>query len=178
MRFLAVLAVACSLHQEAAAETVRILGGKLGPTEPKNVFTATRDHIVVSGLPKNWSAGAGQCHTAVPAQYPALKFAFNYGNTSTKALLAAGYAISTGQYGLPGTSLTVCRDADGAIASVAAQLAMLGSSGNLLELYIVNTTNISATVGSSFSALAVTNFQQQQTYTASADAVNHVNITH
>jgi len=169
MRFLAVLAVACSLHQEAAAETVRILGGKLGPTEPKNVFTATRDHIVVSGLPKNWSAGAGQCHTAVPAQYPALKFAFNDGNTSTKALLAAG---------LPGTSLTVCRDADGAIASVAAQLAMLGSSGNLLELYIVNTTNISATVGSSFSALAVTNFQQQQTYTASADAVNHVNITH
>jgi hypothetical protein len=177
MRLIAALAVVLCVNASASAETLRTLGGKLGPTEPVDVFTATRDHILVSGLPKNWGAAAGQCSTAVPAQYPKLKFTFHDGNTSTQALEAAGYTISTGAYGLPATSLTLCRDSGGKIASVAAQVAMLGSSGGDLSVYVVNTTNTSATDGSSYSELAVTNFQEEQSFTASSGALNSVVVS-
>jgi hypothetical protein len=160
----------------AWAESIRVLGAKLGPTEPENVFTATHDHIVVTGLPKNWGVFAGQCFTAVPGQYPSLKFAFNDGNTSSKKLLAAGWAQSTGEYGLPATSLTLCRDSAANIASITAQVVMLGSSGSFLELYVVNTTNTSSTSGSSYSELTVTNFQEEQSFTAYSAALNRVTV--
>jgi hypothetical protein len=166
------------VHPATATETFRILGGQLGATQPETVFTASRDHIVVYGLRTGWSAGAGQCHTAVQAQYPGLAFTFDDGNTSTKALLAAGYRFSTGQNGLPGTSLTLCRDATGKIASVAAQVALMTSSGNDLTLYIVNATNTSRAVGSSYSELSVTNFQEAQSFTASAGTVNRLSIAY
>lgn len=170
-------ALVLSAHMASAGETVRVLGGKLGPTEPEPVFTATRDHIVVFGLPKNWSAGAGSCHTAAPGQYKRLRFAFNDGNTSVAKLEAQGYALSAGADGSPATSLTICRDTAGKIQSIAAQIAMIGSSGSNLEFYVVNTTNTAPGQGSSFSEFAVFDGSHSATFTAYSGAPNRVRVS-
>jgi hypothetical protein len=173
----ALLIIAQPAAGVAATESVSVIGGKLGPTLPVAVFHASLDHIVVFGLPANWSAGVNVCHTARPGDYPRLRFTFNDGNETISKLTAQGYSLSNGSYGLPATMLTVCRDGQGNVLSVAAQIAAVAFPGSGIAIYEVYAANTSPTQGSSASSLSVWDGAEAQSFTAYSGAVNRVAIT-
>ena len=162
----------------AFAESIAILGAPLSQP-PMGIFHVTREHILVTGLPSNWSAGASTCHTASLAQYPTLHFNFYDGNTSVTKLQAAGYGLVNGQYGLPITAITLCRDANNNVATVNVQIALFASVSGGFELYEVGATNTSPTQGSSFSGWsALSSGGHGLSYSAVSSVVNKVTVTH
>jgi hypothetical protein len=157
-------------------ETVTMIGGPLGVTEPAPIFTATRDHITVFGLPANWSAGVSACHTVTLGQYKTVKFTFSDGNATVASLTKSGYSLINAMDGLPGTSLTVCRDGNGAVVSASAQISALSTTGSGFQIYVVNTTDTSNLQGYSYSSLGVLLDGEGETFTANSSAVNTLTI--
>jgi hypothetical protein len=150
---LAAVLVALPSAGFAASATISIVGGKLPPGTGAGgtCWTdQTRDHVLVVGLPQNWSAGAGQCHTAVLGQYPKLAFGFSSGVATTASLKAQGYVFTAGQFGLPpAPTLTLCRGAGGKVDTLNVQISMYkGESGGIF-LFQVGAANSSRTAGSS-----------------------------
>ncbi len=165
----------CMLH--AAQESIRITGGLLGPTEPLPVFTAKRDRLLVTGLPAGWSDGAGACHTAALGQYKALRFNFNDGNTSARKLEAAGYALIGSTFPIDQTMVTLCRDAQGNVQTLSAQIGLLKGQGGGIEIYSVYANN-SPTTGASASSLGYLQGGNSQTFTAYSSTRNKVVVKH
>ena len=157
-----------------AAETVSIVGGKL--SEPQGL-QVTRDHIVVGGLPANWSAGVNVCHTATLGQYPRLRFGFTNGNATVKSLIAQGFILTSGQDGLPTTGLTVCRDGAGNVLSMTVLISLFADEDGTLVDYEVGATNSSPTDGYSYTGVSyLANGGHGGTITAYSSAANLVSI--
>ena len=129
------------------------------------------------GLPANWSAGVNVCHTATLGQYPRLRFGFTNGNATVKSLTALGFILTSGQYGLPTTGLTVCRDGAGNVLSMTVLISLFADEDGTLVDYEVGATNSSPTDGYSYTGVSyLANGGNGGSITAYSSAANLVSI--
>jgi len=181
---LAVLAMVSAFLPNIASartESVQVIGALLASSGPPFNFHPRRVNILVTNLPTNWPARAGQCQTLKHEGVPKIGFAFTDGIMTNSKLVASGYALDGGKAGRSifagRTYIKLCRNAAGKPAAVEIQLSYLKfTPNNVVEGYVVYAENNGGGGGESSVFEGSTNFQHTVGGTAASYAVNSLQV--